>query len=444
MNDMKATVARRRTVWRLAARRWRAKAQAARGRAMRAGGQVARLAAALALGCAAAAAAPERLNVLGWRDYVEPATLESFAAQTGVDVVYDSYDDEAAMEARLRRPGDYDVVIVPAARLADLAAAGLLRPLDLAAIPNAAGLDAAILAKLAVLDPGRRHGLPYLWFATGLAFDAARIDPAKPDTIRPDAIRPDGAKSPGGASGVLSAGAPAGAPAAGAFSPGAFPAAAPAGDPAVSWDLALRPDKLARFADCGVSSPDAPEALFALALRQLRLDPSSTRPLDLRRAADLLAPLRRAAQRTKGDDVEAGLASGEICLAVTTSLTAARAARRAREGESGADIRFVVPREGAPILIDALAVPAAARRPQTAFAFINYLLRPQTAARATNATRLANAAPASRQWIARDVAADQTIYPPPEASARLFAAPTPDAAGRQAMAREWARTAAGR
>lgn len=346
-------------------------------------------AAAIAGACAGAKAAPGRLTLLAFADYVDPGVLEAFSAQSGFEVVYETYAAQETLDARLAK-GGYDVLVAPADALGRLVAAGLLRPLDFAQIPNAAGLDPLLVSRLSAFDPGPRHAVPYLWFSTGLAFDAGK--------------------------------------------------AAAVGEPP-SWEAALRADRLAAFADCGAQGLESAPEMFSIALRWLRLDPASTRPLDLRRAADVLAPLRRVAARSGALDAEDALASGEICLAVTTSLSATRAARRAKEAENGVELRFAIPKEGAPMTIDVLAIPARAPSPQAALAFVNFLLRPQIAARNANLTRLANAVPASKPFVAPELVGDPAIFPPPETMATLYAAPPPDAGAREALAREWARTA---
>ncbi|ACK50722.1 extracellular solute-binding protein family 1 [Methylocella silvestris BL2] len=345
-----------------------------------------------------AAAEPQRLNLLSWGDYFDPKALEEFTAETGIVIAYDVYSSTQTLEAKLRGKTDYDVAVAPGPSLQALIAGGGLRKLDKAKLSYAQGVAPEVAARLAVFDPGNQYGVPYLWFTNGLAFDV------------------DKARAAGG--------------------PAAF-------DPA-SWDVAFRPERLSAFADCGVSISDSPSELFPVALRYLRLNPASRNEAELRRAGDFLSAMRRTIGKFGDSDYAAGLANGEICLAVGSSLASLQARARAREAENGVDIGYALPKEGALMSIDALAIPLSAPHPEAALAFINFMLRPEIAARNTNATNLANSVPASRPWIAKDIAGNKAIYPDPDLMGRLFSAPNPDAATQKFIAREWARVKTGK
>jgi putrescine transport system substrate-binding protein len=343
-----------------------------------------------------AKAEPRFLNILGWGDYFDPRALDEFTAATGVGIVYDAYSSREALEARLRAATDYDVLVVPGPALRTLIAAGALQKLDRSKLGNAGNLWPEIMARLAVFDPGNQYAAPYLWSTEGFAFD---VDQAKAKLGQ---------------------------------------------DPPDSLDILFRPDRLAAFADCGVSVPDSPEDLFALALRDLRLDPGSKNPADLRRAAELLGGVRRHAKKFNSADYAGALANGDICLALGWSGDSLQARARAREAGNGVDIAYAIPKEGTLISIDALAIPKNAPHGEAALAFINFLLRPEIAARNTNATKFANAVPASKPLIAKDIAENKSIYPDAAVMDRLFAAPNLDPATQKFISREWSRIKTGK
>ena len=263
-------------------------------------------------------------------------------------------------------------------------------------ISNFSNLWPQIEALLGTFDPGGLYAIPYLWQTAGIAYD---VDQAK----------------------------------------------AKLGDqPPNSLDLFFHPDKLAAFTDCGVSIPDDAGELFALALREQGLDPASKNPAELRRASALIAALRPLAKSFNSGDFPGALATGDICLALGWSGEALQARARAKEGGNGIDIAYTIPKEGTLILIDALAIPKAAPHGEAALAFINFLLRPEIAARNTNATQFANAVLASKPLIAKEIAANKAIYPDPAVMDRLFAGPSFDAATQKFIAREWSRIKTGK
>ncbi len=354
-------------------------------------------AAVLALTVAGPARPAENIvNIFGWADYFDPRILEDFTSETGIRVTYDKYASTEALEAALTGDNDYDVAVVPGRALQAMIAAGALRKLDKTRLANLSGLGPEAMTRLASFDPGGQYGAPYLWFTTGIAFD---VDKAK--------------------------------------------ATGASFDPA-SWDTLFRPDRLAAFADCGVFVVDSPEELFAIALRYLKLNPGSKNLVDLRRAAELLGTMRRYVKKFSSAGLAGALANGDFCLAVGSSVDSLQGRARAREADNGVDIDYAVPKEGAPMSIDSLVVPKNAPHGDAALAFINFALRPEVAARDTNATRLANAVPASSPWIAKDILENRSIYLDPGATAALFAVPRTDPATQKFIAREWARIKTGK
>ncbi len=351
----------------------------------------------IAASASSARGAPKTFNILSWSDYFDPKILEEFASETGVRIVYDTYSSREALEARLRSNADYDVLVVPGQTLQTLIAAGALRKLDKAKLPNVSGLAPEVMARLAVFDPGNQYAAPYLWFTTGLAFDA------------------DAARTTADAS----------------FDP-------------ASWDVIFKPERVAAFADCGVSIPDNPDEAFPIALRYLGLNPASKSPSDLRRAAELLGGIRRYVKKFQSSDYVGALADGDICLAMGWSGASMQARAQARELDNGVDIGYAIPKEGTLLSVDSLVVPKDAPHGEAALAFINFLLRPEIAARNTNATQFANAVPAAQPWIAKEIIDNKAIYPDAATMSRLFAVPTPDPATQKLIAREWIRIKTGK
>ncbi len=126
-----------------------------------------------ALSGAKPACAENQVNILGWADYVDPHVLEDFTKETGIKVVYDTFDSEAALESQLANGnGQYDVVMPSATSLHRLIRDGLLQPLDMSRLPNAKNLWPQIMAQLARDDPGNQYAVNYMWFTAGIAYDA--------------------------------------------------------------------------------------------------------------------------------------------------------------------------------------------------------------------------------------------------------------------------------
>ena len=353
----------------------------------------------LLLGCGAAWAQPAPLNVFNWADYIDPAALERFQAATGIRIRYDVYDSLETLEARLSagRSG-YDVV-VPTSEpsFARLVRAGALRPLDTTLLPNLAQLDAGLMARVAPVDPGNRHGVIYLWGTVGLGLREDRIAALAPDAPRD------------------------------------------------SWQLLLDPAHARRLAPCGIAVMDSATDVLPSILRALGRAPDSAAPADLAAAEAALHAIRPHLRSIpNAASLVDALANGELCLALTYSGDVIQAAARAREAGRPWAISYAAPREGVQLWFDMLAIPVDAPNPAAAHAFINFLLEPATMAGISNLVRYPNAVPAARALMRLEVAQDPSVYPAAAALAGAFLPGTPAPAVERARARAWARFRAGR
>jgi putrescine transport system substrate-binding protein len=340
--------------------------------------------------------ADERVvHVFNWSDYIDPRVLEDFTKETGIKVIYDTYDSDAALETQLMLgKGGYDVVVPSGPVLQQAIFAGLLQRLDMSRLPNAVNLSQQIMEQLAVDDPGNLYAVNYMWFTAGIAFDAdkarERLDGALPD----------------------------------------------------SWDIVFKPEILKKFADCGVEVLDDPRDLFAVALISMKLDPNTRNWNELRRAADLLSGLKRNVKKFHSSEYINALANGDICLAVGWSGDAALAASRASQADNGINVGYAIPKEGSVIALDNLAIPADAPHVAAAYAFINFLLRPDIAARNVAATGFASGVAGAEALVAPATA--KAVYPDAEKMSHLHAVKDRDPALQAFVDHAWTQIKAGK
>jgi putrescine transport system substrate-binding protein len=361
-----------------------------------------RLALAFVLLLAAGAARAEEMvvNVYNWSDYIAKDTLQKFSAETGIKVRYDTYADNEMLDAKLMtgRSG-YDVVFPSAAPFfAQQAKAGIYQPLDLARIPNAAGLDKAVMDSLAKVDPGPVHALPYMMSATGFGYNVEAVARLMPDA------------------------------------------------PLDSWRMLFDAQVVSKFKACGVSLLDTPTEVIPAVLAYLGRDPLAQNAAELGAAIQALAPLRANYRYLSGEKYRADMASGDLCLAHGYVGDLVQSRMRARDNKKKkVDIAIVIPKEGAMVNIDVMAIPADAPHPEAAHAFINFILRPDVIATITNETGYANAVPASQPMVDESIRSDPAIFPPEAVQKKLFSAlpPAPREFDR-ARTHAWAKFRAGR
>ncbi|MGH8229835.1 MAG: extracellular solute-binding protein, partial [Steroidobacteraceae bacterium] len=196
---------------------------------------------------------------------------------------------------------------------------------------------------------------------------------------------------------------------------------------------------VAKFADCGVTLLDAPSEVVGTVLLYLGRDPNSESPADLAAAAKVLEAIRPYIRYVHSSRYIDDLANGNICLALGWSGDVKQARDRAREAGKNIDIAYSIPKEGAVENFDMLAIPASAPHVRSANLFINYLLRPDVAARNSNLVKYANSVAGSLPLLKASVRSDAGIYPPAAVRARLVPERAKSAQFQRLLTRMWTR-----
>jgi putrescine transport system substrate-binding protein len=356
------------------------------------------IAAVIALSSLSAVAQGGTVNFYNWSNYMAPGVLEDFTRQTGIKVVYDTFDANETLETRLLAgKSGYDVVVPTAYFLQRQIKAGVFQKLDKSKLPGLVNAWPAVTERLAVYDPGNQYAANYMWGTTGIGYNVKMAQKVLGADARID-----------------------------------------------SWDMVFKPENLAKFRDCGVHMLDSADDIFPAALSYLGLDPNSTRLDDLEKAAELLVKIRPSVRKFHSSEYLSALATGEICLVVGWSGDILQARSRAAEANNGVEIGYAIPKEGAQMFFDNLAIPADAKNVSEAYELIDYLYRPEVAAKNSNFLSYANGNLASRKFIDPKILGDQNIYPDQATLAKLFVITARDPATQRIINRLWTRVKTGR
>jgi putrescine transport system substrate-binding protein len=360
------------------------------------------IAAALLAGIPRANTAMQRIVYFyNWSDYIAPSVLEDFTNETHIRLRYDTFDSNDTLEAKLLAgKSGYDVVVPTAYFMARQIAAGVFLKLDKTKLPNLANAWPEITARLASYDPGNQYAVNYMWGTTGIGYNVK--------TARQ----------------ILGA-----------------DAAGPLFD---SWDDIFDPARIAKFKDCGIHLLDSSDDIMPAALHFLHLDPNSSDPAELQKAADLLSRISPYVRKFHSSEYLNALATGEICLVVGFSGDIKQAQKRAAEAKAAVAVGYSIPKEGAQLWFDNFAIPKDAPDPQEAHALINYLLKPEVAAKNTNFVSYANGNLASQAFIDKAILDDRTIYPDAATMAKLYIITAHDQKTQRLINRLWTRIKTGR
>jgi putrescine transport system substrate-binding protein len=345
----------------------------------------------------ASAQSKRTVNVYNWSDYIEPKVVEDFTAATGIEVRYDTFDSNDLLETKLLAgKSGYDVVVPTGYFLERQIKAGVFQKLDKSKLPHLVNAWPEVTKRLAVYDPGNLYAVNYMWGTTGIGYNVAKLKERFSDTSVTD-----------------------------------------------SWDLVFKPENLEKFKDCGVDMLDSPDDILAAALKYLHLDPNSSNAKDLARAAELVTKMRPSVRKFHSSEYLNALASGEICLVVGWSGDIKQSARRAREAKNGVEVGYALPKEGAQMFFDNFAIPRDATNINEAHAFIDYMLRPEIAARNSNYLGYANGNLASQKFISETILNDKTVYPDAKTMQGLYVLRAHDQKTQRLMNRLWTRIKTG-
>jgi putrescine transport system substrate-binding protein len=333
------------------------------------------------------------LNVYNWNAFIEPSVILNFEKEFGIKVHYDVYDSNEIMEAKLLAGHtNYDVVVPGGSFFGKEIKAKVYQKLDKALLPNLRNLDPGAARATEIFDPGNLYGVDYMWLVTvGLGFDVTKIN------------------------------------------------ARLANAPLDSWRLIFDPHVLVNFQDCGISVLDSPEDVVISVLAYLGKDPNGESLEDLNSAAEVLQHIRPYLRYVDSARYYADLANGDICLALGWSGDLAQARKRAQEANKDVIIDYSLPKEGSLMFVDVLAIPADAPHPTNAHLFINYLLRPDVAAKNAMAVTYASGVADSVGLLSESLRSNSAVYPPPEARARLVPERAKSQEFTRSLMRMWTR-----
>ena len=291
------------------------------------------------------------IRVFNWGEFIDEEVLVIFTERTGITVIYDMYDSNESMFARLQAGGEgsFDVVFPSDYMIERMIGLGMLYELNLDNIPNFQYIDERF--KDLPYDPGNRYSVPYMWGTVGILYNTTMVG----DTVID------------------------------------------------SWDVLWDP----QFAG-NIFMYNSMRDSFAVAFKRLGYSLNSTDPDELRRARDLLIEQRPLVRAFGTDDIRHAMIGGEAALAVIYSGCAMYSI------SYNPDLHYVVPREGSNIWFDAMVIPRGARNRAGAEAFINFMSDPYIAFRNTMAVGYSTTNWAAFEMLPEEKRNNPIYWPPDE------------------------------
>ena len=262
----------------------------------------------------------------------------------------------------------YDIV-VPSSHFAKTQIeGGLLQKLDRSKLSNWGNLDKGLLDQLANLDPGNQYLVDWLWGYVTVGINVNKVKAALGDMPMPDN----------------------------------------------AWSLLFDPKYVSKLKSCGVSLLDSASEVLPAALHYIGKPPYSRDPADYAAAAQMLKTIRPFVTRFSSSGYIEEMAGGGICLVLGYSGDINIARNRAEDAKKKPKVPVViealVPKTGATLFFDTMAIPKDAKNVENAHLFINYILRPEVHASLTNKVFYANPNAASIKFVKKEVAENKSIF----------------------------------
>jgi putrescine transport system substrate-binding protein len=316
-------------------------------------------------GALAQNAEPKVLNIYNWSDYIAEDTIKNFEKETGIKVRYDNYDTNEILHAKLvaGRSG-YDIVVPSAQFAKQQIEAGLFRKLDRSLLSNWDNLDPALLELLAKVDPGNQYVVDWLWGYITVGINVPLVKKALGGEPMPE-------------------------------------------NP---WSLIFDPKYASKLKSCGISILDSASEVLPVAMFYVGKPGYSRNAADYAAAGDMLKKVRPYITRFSSSGYINDLAGGALCVVMGYSGDINIARARAIQAGKGPVIEALIPKTGATLFFDVMAIPADAPHPKNAHLFINYILRPEVHASLSNKVFYANPNKASLKFVKPDVASNPTIF----------------------------------
>jgi putrescine transport system substrate-binding protein len=314
------------------------------------------------------------LNIYNWPDYIPEGMIAAFEQEFGVKVNYNTFENNEALHAKLVAGNSgYDIVVPTAGFAKKQIDGGLYQPINKSKIANYANLEPKFMEKIAGVDAGNQHLVPWAWGFTTVGINKQKVEKALGDTPMPENV----------------------------------------------WDLVFNAKYTNKLKSCGIAFLDSPSEIMPVALHYVGKPAYSEVPADFKLAGEMLAKTRpdiRIFSSTMIDDI----ASGKACVFVGWSGDINIAADRVKEMGGKDEIVPLLPSTGGLVFIDTMAIPKDAKHVLNAHAFIDFFLRGENSALMANEMNYPTANSAGLAGIKDEIKNNTTIFLGQEDMGRLI------------------------
>ena len=282
-----------------------------------------------------------------WGDYVDPEILSDFEKETGYKIIYETFDSNEAMMAKIEQgKTHYDLAFPSEYTVEMMREKGLLKKLDHSKIKGLENIDDRFLDQ--VYDPGNEYSLPYFWGTFGIIYNTEKYDEKDVDSWKK------------------------------------------------LWDPKFKGEIL---------SFDGARETLGIGLLAEGYDLNEKDEKILRKVKNDLVPFMANVKALLADEIRMYMAQNEADIGITFSGEAAKAEA------INDKLAYTIPKEGSNIWFDTMVIPKTSKNQEGAYALISYLLRPEVAAKNADYIHYATPNKKALELINPLARADKTLYP---------------------------------
>ena len=296
------------------------------------------------------------LTVYNWGEYIDPDLIDRFEDETGIKVVYETFDSNEAMITKIQQGGSaYDIAVPSEYAIEMMKEDDLLIPLNKELLPNLTNIDSYFLDL--PFDPNNEYSIPYFWGTLGIVYNPNLLDEDLDFSSWEDL-----------------------------------------------WDPSLK-NKVFLF--------DGSREVIGMGLNATGTTLNSVNEDELSAALKHLKALTPNVKAILGDEITNLMVNNEAAVALTFS---GQAADMMWENE---ELDFAVPEEGSNLWFDNMVIPKTSKNVEAAHAFINFMLDPEVAAQNADYVGYSTPNVAALDLLDEEVTSDERFYPTMEQRERL-------------------------
>ncbi|MFM1654151.1 ABC transporter substrate-binding protein [Brevibacillus sp. B_LB10_24] len=295
------------------------------------------------------------LTIYNWGDYIDPDLLKQFEQETGIKVIYQTFDSNEAMMTKIAQGGTtFDVAIPSEYAISKMKEENLLLPIDHSKLPNLKYINPRFLNLS--FDKENEYSVPYFWGTVGIVYNPKLLG-GKEITSWNDL-----------------------------------------------WDEDLRNQILL---------VDGAREVIGMGLNSLHYSLNDTNEAHLQEAKNKLNALTPNVKAIVGDEIKMLLANEEAAVGVVWSGDASEIMSENDE------LDYVVPEEGSNLWFDNMVIPKTAKNIEGAHAFINFMLDPEHAAQNAEYVGYSTPNEKALEYLPEEIAGDERFYPDPSVTDKL-------------------------